>query len=66
MSTRDVESLDLESVGSSRRRDGGQEAEEAENKEVTSSDILYDIDTAPPWHLAMVLGFQVSIHFPKT
>ena len=64
MSTRDVESVDLESVDTRRSRDDLDDVsgeEDGNNAQRPSeSDILYDIDTAPPWHLAMVLGFQVS------
>ena len=57
MSTKNVESIDLESPASARRRGGADRQAEEEN--IVASDIIYDIDTAPPWHLAMVLGFQV-------
>ena len=47
------ESIDLERVGS---RDDDQHEDEKNN----SNNLIYDIDTAPPWYLSIVLGFQVQ------
>ena len=39
--------------------DDDRQSQDVEKEQPSSSNLMYDIDTSPPWHLAVMLGFQV-------
>ena len=60
--------IDLERLGQTSSSNGEErkgvhdedrQSQDVEKEQAPSSNLMYDIDTSPPWHLAVMLGFQV-------
>ena len=58
----DLERLGQTSSNGEERKgvhDEDRQRQDVEKEQPSSSNLMYDIDTSPPWHLAVMLGFQV-------
>ena len=58
----DLERLGQTSSNGEERKgvhDDDRQSQDVEKEQPSSSNLMYDIDTSPPWHLAVMLGFQV-------